>query len=130
MRNNLWDWQELQPSSGPGTAFFKFCDALEVKNGESAPDSGWGVEHAVNAWGDYFKKSYLKQCKYNRHLTLFRVINYNSVRKSNGRVSDTLIVDYTGLPLDRDCVGTYNASQTNYTSTAIDNANRSWMWIV
>lgn len=59
MRNNLWDWQALQPSSGNKTAFFKFCDALEVKNGQSAPASGWGALHAVNAWGKYFNGSYM-----------------------------------------------------------------------
>lgn len=71
VRNNLWDWQSLQPSSGPGGAFFKFCDALEVKNGESASASGWGAEHAVNAWGGYFKGNYTRTCKCNKHLTLF-----------------------------------------------------------
>lgn len=69
MRNNLWDWQALQPSSGPKTAFFKFCDALEVKNGQSAPAPGWGVQHAVNAWGKYFKGSYMHTRKSDRHMT-------------------------------------------------------------
>jgi len=58
VRNNLWDWQSLQPGS-PFGAFFKFCDALEVKNGVSAPITGWGLDHALTAWGDYFKTSYL-----------------------------------------------------------------------
>ncbi len=69
MRNNLWDWQALQPSSGNKTAFLKFCDALEVKNGQSAPASGWGVQHAVNAWGKYFNGSYMHTCKSDRHFT-------------------------------------------------------------
>ncbi|KAF8743831.1 hypothetical protein AX14_000237 [Amanita brunnescens Koide BX004] len=98
LRNNLWDWQSLQPSSGPGAAFFKFCDALEVKNGESAPASGWGAQHAVSAWGNYFKGNYTK----------------------------TLCGNQTVL----ECVGTYNASQSIWTNTTIDNPNRSWMWIV
>ncbi|TFY55377.1 hypothetical protein EVG20_g9334, partial [Dentipellis fragilis] len=33
LRNNLWDWQNLSPLSGPGAHFYQFCDALEVKNG-------------------------------------------------------------------------------------------------
>ncbi|KAJ8697118.1 hypothetical protein PTI98_006924 [Pleurotus ostreatus] len=59
LRNNLWDWQALQITSGPNTAFRRFCDALEVKDGESAPESGWGLEHALKAWGDYWKNGYL-----------------------------------------------------------------------
>ena len=52
MRNPIWEWQELSPSS-KGGKFFKFCDALEVKDGVSAPASGWGLEHALQAWGKY-----------------------------------------------------------------------------
>jgi pimeloyl-ACP methyl ester carboxylesterase len=59
LRNNLWDWQSLQVTSGPNTSFFKFCDALEVKDGVSAPASGWGVDHAFAAWGAYWRNSYL-----------------------------------------------------------------------
>lgn len=58
LRNNLWDWQALSPSSGPGTTFFKFCDALEVKNGVSAPASGWGLDHALPAWGRFWNETY------------------------------------------------------------------------
>ena len=58
LRYPLWEWQDLSPSSGPGMGFFVFCDALEVKNGVSAPSSGWGLDHALVAWGD-FMKSYL-----------------------------------------------------------------------
>ena len=64
VRNNLWDWQNLQPTSGPKTLFYKFCDALEVKNGQIAPESGWGLQHALNAWGSYFKETYLSICEY------------------------------------------------------------------
>lgn len=51
----MWAWQSLQPTSGPNTTFYKFCNALEVKDGVSAPVSGWGLEHALPAWGNYFK---------------------------------------------------------------------------
>ncbi|KAF9450668.1 hypothetical protein P691DRAFT_809949 [Macrolepiota fuliginosa MF-IS2] len=54
LRNNLWDWQSLQPTSGNNTEFFKFCDALEVKNGVSAPAEGWGLDHALQAWGNHW----------------------------------------------------------------------------
>lgn len=58
VRNNLWDWQDLSPTSGPGAQFFDFCDALEVKDGVSAPESGWGLDHALAAWGSYWNTTY------------------------------------------------------------------------
>jgi len=57
LRNNLWDWQSLQPYVGYAQ-FFEFCDALEVKDGVSAPATGWGLEHALNAWGTYWATTY------------------------------------------------------------------------
>ena len=63
VRNNLWDWQELQPGAGPGQAFYRFCDALEVKDGVSAPAEGWGLEHALDAWGFYWRTRYYSQRK-------------------------------------------------------------------
>lgn len=65
VRNNLWDWQSLQPSSGAGAQFFQFCDALEVKeSGEVAGEEGWGLEHALGAWGAYWKSEYYDGRKY------------------------------------------------------------------
>ncbi|KAG5639714.1 hypothetical protein H0H81_005897 [Sphagnurus paluster] len=58
LRNNLWDWQSLQPTSGPNAQFYRFCDALEVKDGISAPAEGWGLDHALAAWASYFKNTY------------------------------------------------------------------------
>ena len=63
LRYPLWDSQSLSPSSGPGMNFFVFCDALEVKNGDSAPSTGWGLDHALVAWGDYMKPYLLKYCE-------------------------------------------------------------------
>jgi len=63
VRNNLWDWQALQITSGPGTRFSKFCDALEVKDGVQAPFTGWGLDHALNAWGSYWRNTYFSQSK-------------------------------------------------------------------
>ncbi|THH17760.1 hypothetical protein EW146_g3119 [Bondarzewia mesenterica] len=98
LRNNLWDWQSLSPTSGPNAPFFQFCDALEVKDGVSAPASGWGVDHAVSAWGTYFKNEYLS--------------------------------NLCGNATAEECLGTYNASQSTWTDESIDNAGRSWNWIV
>ncbi|TFL04530.1 serine carboxypeptidase S28-domain-containing protein [Pterulicium gracile] len=61
LRNNLWDWQSLQPTSGNNTAFRQFCDALEVKDGVSASAEGWGLKHAVEAWGAHWRNGYLKR---------------------------------------------------------------------
>ncbi|KLO08444.1 peptidase S28 [Schizopora paradoxa] len=58
LRNNLWDWQSLSVTSGPHAQFFNFCDALEVKNGVSAGKGGWGVDHALTAWGSYWNSTY------------------------------------------------------------------------
>lgn len=59
VRNILWDWQSLQPSVGPNATFFQSCDAIEVKDGANAPAGGWGLSHALPAFGAYFKNIYL-----------------------------------------------------------------------
>lgn len=61
--SNLYDWQSLNITSGPHTQFYNFCDALEVKDGVQAPASGWGGEHAINAWGSYWRDFYFEQRK-------------------------------------------------------------------
>ncbi|KAH8094923.1 serine carboxypeptidase S28-domain-containing protein [Cristinia sonorae] len=55
----LYTWQDLAPNTGPGGDFFNFCDALEVKNGVSAPASGWGLNHALQAWGNFFTNTFI-----------------------------------------------------------------------
>ncbi|TBU33004.1 peptidase S28, partial [Dichomitus squalens] len=97
LRNNLWDWQSLSPSSGYGT-FFEFCDALEVKNGVSAGPKGWGLQHALQAWGSFWNNTY-----------------YPEVCGDSDQVS---------------CLGTYDPTAAYWTDTSIDNASRSWTWIV
>ncbi|KAG6860254.1 hypothetical protein C0995_013704 [Termitomyces sp. Mi166 len=98
LRNNLWDWQSMQVYSGPGTQFYEFCDALEVNNGQVASESGWGLDHALDAWGTYWRETYYRE------------------------LCGTLDAE--------DCLGTYDGSQFYYTDTEVDNANRSWFWIV
>ncbi len=58
VRWDLWTWQDLQPNTGPGAAFYQFCDALEVKNGVSASENGWGVDDALSAWARWFSINY------------------------------------------------------------------------
>ncbi|KAJ3920772.1 serine carboxypeptidase S28-domain-containing protein [Lentinula edodes] len=97
-RNNLWDWQSLSPTSGPGATFFQFCDALEVKDGVNAPATGWGLDHALTAWGSFWNETYLDAlCG-----------------------GDDVV----------DCLGSYNPESAVYTDIALDNAGRSWTWIV
>ncbi|KZV70719.1 hypothetical protein PENSPDRAFT_578945 [Peniophora sp. CONT] len=99
LRNNLWDWQSLQVYSGPGTQFYKFCDALEKDaNGTVAPASGFGLDHALKAWSSYFNSTYLPSL--------------------------------CGTQNRDDCLGSYNPNSTYYTDTEVDNAGRSWTWIV
>ncbi|KIM46447.1 hypothetical protein M413DRAFT_314906 [Hebeloma cylindrosporum] len=98
LRNNLWDWQSLQITSGAGSQFYRFCDALEVKDGQQAPANGWGLDHALAAWGNYWRTTYL-----------------------SGLCGTTDV---------ETCLGTYNPSLKYWTDTSIDNAARSWFWIV
>ncbi|KAF5358904.1 hypothetical protein D9758_004828 [Tetrapyrgos nigripes] len=100
VRNNLWDWQSLQPTSGPNTTFFKFCDALETDgSGKSAPAQGAGLETALNRWGNFW---------------------------TDAGYLDNLC----GNDDPEDCLGTYDPTSEFYTDTSIDNAGRSWNWIV
>lgn len=52
LRNQFWTWQSLTPLSG-GAVFYNFCDALEMKDGVAAGPEGWGLVHALDAWGKY-----------------------------------------------------------------------------
>ncbi|KAI9446834.1 peptidase S28 [Lactarius indigo] len=96
LSSSLSLWQSLSPASGGG-GFYDFCDALEVDNGISAPECGWGLGHALTAWANYSKELLSTTCE--------------------------------GQNID-DCLSTYNTSQSYWTSTAIDNAVRSWFWTV
>ncbi|KIJ58453.1 hypothetical protein HYDPIDRAFT_141516 [Hydnomerulius pinastri MD-312] len=98
LRRNLFDWQKLQPASGPGAMFYKFCDALEVKNGVSAPATGWGLEYAVHAWASFWKNTYYA------HLC--------------------------GNTAAEDCLGTYDTTKSSWTNPTVNNAGRSWTWMV
>ncbi|KAH9839143.1 peptidase S28 [Rhodofomes roseus] len=99
LQNPMWDWQSLDVSPNlTDPRFYEFCDALEVKDNETAPESGWGLDHALNTWADYWTTTYLPE-----------------------------------LCGDEDiesCAGTYNPNSSLYTTIAVDNAARSWNWIV
>ena len=70
MQQNLFSWQSLQLDSGPGGDFYKFCDALEVKNGQSAPAGGWGLDHALQAWASYWKSGYYRDSEFSTRFPL------------------------------------------------------------
>ncbi|KAI0058076.1 peptidase S28 [Artomyces pyxidatus] len=42
----------------------------------------------------------------------------------------TAYANYCGTDNAEDCLGTYDANSDYYTSTTLDNSNRSWLWIV
>jgi hypothetical protein len=68
----MWDWQSLQPTS-TDNQFYKFCDALEVKNGANAPAKGWGPDHALQAWGNFWTDGgYLKRRKLSTTVAKFQ----------------------------------------------------------
>ena len=139
VRNILWDWQSLQPYVGAGATFFKSCDAIEVMNGVSAPATGWGLDHALSAWGGYFKNVYLPQreASWCRVWTMYLLALFlqcvaplmQSMTYLNMRAclltNCFLVICRMSY---RDCLGTYNTSQSFWTDTTIDNAGRSWTW--
>ena len=56
--NNLWAWQNLQPTMGGNSLFYQFCDALEVEGGISAGPMGWVLSNALDAWAKYWNSTY------------------------------------------------------------------------
>jgi hypothetical protein len=38
--------------------FYQFCDALEVKDGVNAGPGGWGLDNAINSWGNFWNTTY------------------------------------------------------------------------
>ena len=57
--SNLFDWQDLQPESGPGQRFYEFCDAIEVHDGQIAGPNGWGLPLAWQLWGRFWFDEYI-----------------------------------------------------------------------
>ncbi len=71
MRYPIWTW--LDPPST--SAFQGFCDALEVEDGVNAPERGWGLKHALLAWGK-FMPGYLADCE-SRSLWFFGDVRFS-----------------------------------------------------
>lgn len=59
LRNNLWDWQQLQPLSSSSGIFFRFCSQLDARVGVPVPADGqWTVDHTILAWGRFWRREY------------------------------------------------------------------------
>ncbi|EGO02891.1 hypothetical protein SERLA73DRAFT_176339 [Serpula lacrymans var. lacrymans S7.3] len=100
LRTNLFDWQKYQPSKEiqHGALFSQFCDALENVTGVVAGPSGRGLDHAIIAWGAFWKNTY-----------------YKSI---------------CGQENADDCLGSHDPTFGYYSDTSVNNADRSWLWIV
>jgi hypothetical protein len=136
VRNTLWDWQSLQVYPGANT-FYSSCDALEVKDGEKAPSSGWGLDHALSAWSSYWKDVYLNQCGCSHvHINYSNDshLRFCSVPRNICFVScfivQLILPAHGCASYYRECLGTYDPTLPVYTNTTIDNAYRSWYWLV
>ena len=64
VREIFFMWQDIQPDGAYYNVIY-FCDQLEVKDGEVAPASGWGVDHALSAWASVWKGQFLRIRAYN-----------------------------------------------------------------
>jgi hypothetical protein len=95
-----------QPDVGPNAQFFQFCDALEVKDGISAPEQGWGLNHALPAWGSYFKNIYLGESAL--HNLSLMDLSY-----------DPHNLPVCGSQDANQCLGTYNLSQSQWLNNSL-----------
>ncbi|KAI0333427.1 peptidase S28 [Cubamyces sp. BRFM 1775] len=98
----LGSWQELTLTAGAGSTWFEFCDALEVKDGKAAGPNGWGLEHALTAWGSYYKNTYISP--------------------TCGGATDSEDIAA--------CFNTHDTSYPWWTNTTVNNAVRSWEWLL
>ena len=111
VQGELSTWQNLQPNSGPNSAFYQFCDALEVKNGVSAPASGWGLDYALPAWGNYFKTVTLPDSKI--------LTSFAPLRLLTEPVSLFWLLGCPDVDVET-CLGTYNPDDAFWTDTKVD----------
>ncbi|KAH9886026.1 peptidase S28 [Cubamyces lactineus] len=95
-------WQNLQLAPGPNDTFYSFCDALEVKDGEVAGEDGWGLEHALAAWGSYYKDGPFLQSE----------------------------CESLGISSLSTCLNSYDPTSDLYTNITVNNWYRSWRWLL
>ena len=112
VRNNLWDWEWQEYYQN--RALDAFCDALEVKNGQVAGPNGWGVDHALKAWGKVWTDGYLATRTFSLHLVkLFLMLDP--------------VCGEADVP---NCLGTHDPTIDLYTNTQTGNMVRSWQWLL
>ncbi|KAI0065745.1 hypothetical protein BV25DRAFT_1798124 [Artomyces pyxidatus] len=110
LHSNFWDWLDLQPDS-EGGAFLDFCEALEVKDGVSAPASGWGGEHALAAWGSFWANGYYQSLcddydaeycfgSYGHNASYWEDTSLNDAQRSSYWLSCTELGGFTQAPPD------------------------------
>ncbi|KAF8876907.1 peptidase S28 [Mucidula mucida] len=101
-------WQDLQQYRGPNQPFYEFCDHLEIwdvngKN-ETSPESGWGLYHALEAFGSYMREThgFLTDADISSHddtLPQYRNISVdNSERSWNWMICNEFGWFQTGAP--------------------------------
>ncbi|QRW04214.1 Serine carboxypeptidase S28 [Ceratobasidium sp. AG-Ba] len=109
LRNPMWMWQNLQPGDSD-QSFYEFCDALEVKDGVSAGAGGWGLGHALTAYGNYMKSYISSVCgfftqeeclgSYNANMTFYTDTSVdNSWRSWNWLLCNEFGFAQAGAPL-------------------------------
>ncbi|KAF9025495.1 hypothetical protein BDZ89DRAFT_1068276 [Hymenopellis radicata] len=113
----LWTWQDMQPNTGPFAAFYQFCDSLEVKDGVSASASGWGLDNAFAAWGNHFRTTYVD-------LAADCVESDDTDCLNAAHPPSPAAVRSIPLPNDN------SASVEKRADYPVDDANRSWFWLV
>ncbi|KDQ14566.1 hypothetical protein BOTBODRAFT_345995 [Botryobasidium botryosum FD-172 SS1] len=64
----LQSWQNLSPRSAPNNTIAIFCDTLEIKDGVAASANGWGLKHALKAYGGYVKNNLARECGKNGNI--------------------------------------------------------------
>ncbi|KAK0220796.1 serine carboxypeptidase S28-domain-containing protein [Armillaria nabsnona] len=118
LRWDLWTWQDMQPNTGAGAAFYQFCDALEVKGDVVAAAEGWGLDNALKAWGSHFTgaasiSSEKLDCGENAGCI-------NSVTRTPPSPA--------GVPLNRKNL--HSRELNTRDDYPVDDAYRSWFWLV
>lgn len=118
LRWDLWTWQDMQPNTGAGAAFYQFCDTLEVKGDVVASADGWGLDNALKAWGLHFTST----------------ASISSKKLDCGENSDCINSvtrtppSPTGVPPNRKDLHPRKLNTRD--DYPVDDASRSWFWLV
>ncbi|KAK0200130.1 serine carboxypeptidase S28-domain-containing protein [Desarmillaria ectypa] len=134
LRWDLWTWQDMQPNTGAGAAFYQFCDALEVKGNVTASTNGWGLDNALKAWGSRFTASSSSEKIGTSHRFSLsghaHMMNQIAGKTRNDCVSSTIHTPPSpaGIPLNREIPHPRELNARD--DYPIDDAYRSWFWLI